>query len=199
MILRLSPPIACQEVLLHTCCAPCSTAIVECMLDNNIRPTLFFFNPNIYPKEEYDRRKAEAIRFSREKGLAFVDADYEYEEWKKSMKGLENEPERGLRCEKCFLFRLRKAAEYASKHGFKFFATTLASSRWKDLRQVNNAGLLAASEHKNLVFWEQNWRKGGLQERRNALLKEYNFYNQRYCGCEFSLLSSRNPCKVQEP
>lgn len=176
-----------DRVLLHSCCAPCSSAIVECMLANGIRPTIFYYNPNIYPLEEYETRKAEAKRFITSQGLDFVDADYDYQAWRSQIAGLEDEPERGKRCLKCFVMRLTEAARYASEHGFTVFATTLASSRWKDLNQINQAGRLAASLFPGVTFWEQNWRKGGLQDRRNQLLREYGFYNQQYCGCEFSL------------
>ena len=84
------------------------------------------------------------------------------------------------------LLHLAETARYAYEHGFTLFTTTLASSRWKSLEQINEAGRLAASRYPGTVFWEQNWRKGGLQDRRNQLLKEYGFYNQQYCGCEFS-------------
>ena len=83
--------------------------------------------------------------------------------------------------------RLTETARYASEHGFSVFTTTLASSRWKSLEQINEAGRRAAALYPDTLFWEQNWRKGGLQERRNQLLKEYDFYNQQYCGCEFSM------------
>ena len=96
-------------------------------------------------------------------------------------------PERGSRCLKCFTLRLTETARYASEHGFSVFTTTLASSRWKSLEQINEAGRRAAALYPGTLFWEQNWRKGGLQDRRNQLLKEYDFYNQQYCGCEFSM------------
>ncbi len=176
-----------KKVLLHSCCAPCSSAIIEWMLKNGIRPTVFYYNPNIYPREEYEIRKAEAIRFVTAQGLDFVDADYDYEHWRKAVVGLEQEPERGKRCLQCFTLRLMETAKYGVEHGFEAFTTTLASSRWKSLEQINEAGRRAASQYPSIVFWDQNWRKGGLQERRNQLLKEYGFYNQQYCGCEFSM------------
>lgn len=157
------------------------------MLANGIRPTVFYCNPNIYPAEEYEIRKREAIRFVTSQGLDFVDADYDHTRWLCDVAGLENEPERGRRCLRCFTLRLEATAAYAAGHGFRLFTTTLASSRWKSLNQINEAGKIAASHHPGTVFWEQNWRKGGLQERRNQLLKEYGFYNQLYCGCEFSM------------
>jgi predicted adenine nucleotide alpha hydrolase (AANH) superfamily ATPase len=160
------------------------------MLDNGIQPTVFYCNPNIYPQEEYLIRKEEAIRFANAKGIEFIDADYDHANWRNAMKGLEGEPERGSRCLKCFLLRLTATARYASEHGFTVFTTTLASSRWKSLDQINEAGRRAAALYPGTVFWEQNWRKGGLQDRRNQLLKEYSFYNQQYCGCEFSMRRS---------
>ena len=185
-MLTLVPPHGETQVLLHSCCAPCSSAIIECLMANGIRPTVFYFNPNNYPEAEYEVRKHEAIRFVTSQGLDFIDADYDYARWRNEVQGLEQEPERGRRCLRCFTIRLTETARYASTHGFTLFTTTLASSRWKSLEQINEAGRIAASLYPGITFWEQNWRKGGLQERRNQLLREYAFYNQRYCGCEFS-------------
>ena len=179
-----------KTVLLHTCCAPCSSAIIEAMMQNGITPVIYYCNPNIYPQEEYEIRKNECTRYAQALGLEIVDADYDHENWLCEMKGLENEPERGGRCLKCFKLRLLRTARYARERGIKVITTTLASSRWKSLDQINEAGQWAC---KNIppddcvIWWDQNWRKGGLQERRNQILKEYDFYNQRYCGCEFSM------------
>ena len=175
-----------KEILLHACCAPCSSAIVECLLANGVRPTLFYYNPNIFPDEEYEKRKAECIRHTQLLGLHFVDADYDHTQWLEKVKGLEKEPERGVRCFQCFKIRLTATGLYAVENGFSVFATTLASSRWKDVGQIREAGESVAALFPNLVFWAQNWRKGGLSERRNELIRLYNFYNQTYCGCEYS-------------
>ena len=188
MMLKIETPNKDDKVLLHSCCAPCSSAIIECMMTNGIHPTVYYYNPNIYPFEEYEIRKAEAKRFVTSQGLSFVDADYDYDGWKEGVCGMENEPERGRRCLQCFKMRLLQTAHYASEHGFTVFTTTLASSRWKSIEQINEAGQWAAAQVDGVTFWEQNWRKGGLQERRNQLLREYGFYNQLYCGCEFSRL-----------
>lgn len=177
------------EILLHACCAPCSSAIVECLLEHGVRPTLFYYNPNIFPEEEYEKRKTECIRHAQMLGLDFVDADYEHEQWLESVKGWEDEPERGTRCLQCFKTRLSVTALYAHKHGFKVFATTLATSRWKSLHQIAEAGGYAATLFPELTFWAENWRKGGLSERRNELVRIHGFYNQSYCGCEFSIRS----------
>jgi predicted adenine nucleotide alpha hydrolase (AANH) superfamily ATPase len=99
---------------------------------------------------------------------------------------MELEPERGARCLQCFKLRLTTTALYAAENGFNDFATTLTSSRWKNFEQIKEAGLFAASLFPGLTFRAQNWRKGGLSERRNELVKKYGFYNQSYCGCEFS-------------
>ena len=187
------------RVLLHACCAPCSSAIVEWLVGHGIRPTIFYYNPNIYPREEYEIRKQESKRHAEALGLTWIDGDYDHESWRGAVCGLENEPERGRRCELCFTLRLTAAARKAKELGIRYFTTTLASSRWKSLEQINQAGLIAQetvmkegdlsplTSHLSPLYWAQNWRKGGLYERRNQLLKEFDFYNQRYCGCEFSL------------
>jgi hypothetical protein len=178
-----------HEVLLHACCAPCSSAIVEWMLGHDIRPTIFYFNPNIFPREEYDIRKNESKRHADSLGIRWIDGDYDHEAWLEQVRGLEHEPERGSRCLQCFRIRLTATALQAQQLGLPYFATTLASSRWKNLEQINQAGM-EAEKSVGVFFWPQNWRKGGLQDRRNQLLRAYNFYNQQYCGCEFSFRSS---------
>lgn len=181
------------RVLLHSCCAPCSSAILECMLDNGVIPTVFYCNPNIYPIEEYEHRRDEIKKHLDNIGVPFVEDKYNHEAWLNYVKDWYNEPERGHRCLMCFKYRLLRAAKYANEHNYTLFTTTLASSRWKNIDQINEAGLWAANdvaegnEEQAPLFWDQNWRKGGLQERRNELLKQFGFYNQLYCGCEFSM------------
>ncbi|MDR1756408.1 MAG: epoxyqueuosine reductase QueH [Culturomica sp.] len=175
-----------QSLLLHTCCAPCSAAVIEWLLQNDIRPVLYYFNPNIFPLAEYERRKNECTRYAERSGLEVVDGDYEHNVWLEGTKGLEEEPERGRRCLYCFQMRLLATARTAQERGIACFATTLASSRWKNLSQIGEAGRGAAARVPGTEFWEKNWRAGGLSERRRLLLQENSFYNQRYCGCEFS-------------
>ena len=191
-------PDGCREVLLHACCAPCSSAIVEWLVQHDIRPTIFYYNPNIYPLEEYEIRKNESKRHAESLGLSWIDGDYDHEHWRQDVCGLEGEPERGRRCELCFTLRLTVAARNAKELGIRYFTTTLASSRWKNLEQIERAGHQAeqavngisqeglSPSCDSVIFWAQNWRKGGLYERRNQLLKEFDFYNQQYCGCEYS-------------
>lgn len=175
-----------HRVLLHACCAPCSSAIVEWLLQHDIEPVIFYFNPNIFPVEEYEKRKEESKRHAESLGVKWIDGDYDHEQWRQQMCGLEHEPERGRRCEACFYVRLKATALMAQQLGISHFTTTLGSSRWKSLEQIGRAGTAAAQVAENVHFWAQNWRKDGLQERRNELLREFEFYNQQYCGCEFS-------------
>ena len=178
-----------KRILLHCCCAPCSGAVVECLVQNGLRPTLFFSNSNIVPREEYDLRRSELTRYARLFGLEVVDDEYDHEAWLDFTighdKALEKVPERGPRCLRCFKFRLQRAAQYAAANGYDVLTTTLASSRWKSLEQVDEAGRLAC-ENMQVIWWNQNWRKGGLQPRRSEIIKEQQFYNQTFCGCEFS-------------
>ncbi|MCQ2144273.1 MAG: epoxyqueuosine reductase QueH [Bacteroidales bacterium] len=190
-----------EKVLLHTCCAPCSSAIIEWMLANGWQPTIFYCNPNIYPEEEYRIRKDECTRYAQALGLEIVDDDYDHGSWLCSVKGMEDEPERGPRCLQCFRYRLLCTARYALDHGYTIMTTTLASSRWKSLEQIDAAGRWAVEKALSefdgdaapkLEWWEKNWRKGGLQQRRQEIIKEYGFYNQLYCGCEFSMRRLQN-------
>ena len=205
-------PEGCEQVLLHACCAPCSSAIVEWLLAHAITPVIYYYNPNIYPYEEYEIRKNESKRHAESLGIEWIDGDptgnYElrHKNWwhdicyglnEGERKKMAEAPERGERCAACFYHRLFVTARKAQELDIPFFATTLASSRWKDLEQINAAGQKAEEMvnkypmdsivREPVRFWAQNWRKDGLQERRNELLKEYAFYNQTYCGCEFSL------------
>lgn len=179
------------RVLVHACCAPCSSAILECLVRHGIRPVVFYSNSNIFPYAEYEKRRNECVRYAGELGLEIIDDVYDHDDWRCIARGLEREPERGARCLECFRYRLVRAAKFANDNGFAVLTTTLASSRWKDLSQVNEAGEYACSLFPNVVWWEMNWRKGGLQERRNQIIKEREFYNQLYCGCEYGLANSR--------
>lgn len=247
-MLHLEVPGGCSEVLLHSCCAPCSGAVLECLLASGIKTTVFFSNSNIVPREEYDLRLSELRRYCSSLGIELVEDEYDHEAWRtfvletagdSSNRGrtpsdietagpdcikselssraaaLASSPERGPRCLNCFKFRLKRAADYASAHNIPVLTTTLASSRWKSLEQVAAAGAWACGcassvtphvttwmstadpigvqgdsikrpEKSQVLFWNQNWRKGGLQERRSQIICEQNFYNQNWCGCEFS-------------
>ena len=140
-----------QRILLHACCAPCSSAIVECLVNHGYKPVIFYSNSNIFPENEYEKRKNECVRYALETGLDIVNDSYMHDEWRCIAKGFEREPERGLRCTECFRYRLERAARYAHEHGFDVLTTTLASSRWKDLIQVNAAGNYACGLFPNVT------------------------------------------------
>lgn len=188
--ITLHSPINTNKIVLHSCCAPCSTAIIDVLLQNGITPIIFYHNPNIFPEKEYEIRKAENKRYAEALGLEFVDADYDHTDWKVQTAELKDEPEKGKRCLACFKIRLKATAEFAHENGYSLFATTLATSRWKDLDQINEAGEWAASLFPKLTFWANNWRKNGLANIQAEIIKEYDFYRQEYCGCEYSLCDS---------
>lgn len=176
------------KLLLHSCCAPCSGDIMERLLTAGINYTIYFYNPNIHPRKEYEIRKNENIRFAEKHQVPFVDGDYDNdrEEWFKRAKGMENEPERGIRCTMCFDMRFARTALYAYENGFKVISSSLGISRWKDMEQINDCGRRAASHYPDLIYWTFNWRKGGGSQRMIEVSKREGFYQQEYCGCVYS-------------
>ena len=185
--LNLQPPNGETKVLLHSCCAPCAGEIMEKMVASGIDLTIFFYNPNIHPREEYEIRKNENIRFAKKMNIPFIDADYDRDNWFKRAKGLEWEPERGKRCSMCFDMRFERTALYALEHNFKVFCSSLGLSKWKNMDQINESGIRAASHYPGLVYWTHNWRKGGGSQRMYDIAKREEFYQQEYCGCVYSL------------
>lgn len=183
----LTPPGGHKKVLLHSCCAPCSGEVMEAMTASGIDYTIFFYNPNIHPKREYEIRKNENIRFAEKHGIAFIDADYDADNWMARAKGLEWEPERGARCTMCFDMRFERTALYAHENGFPVITSSLGISRWKDMNQINGSGERAAAKYGGLSYWTYNWRKGGGSARMIEISKREEFYQQEYCGCVYSL------------
>ncbi len=157
------------------------------MLVAGIDYDLFFYNPNIHPVKEYDIRKQENIRFALEHGIKFIDADYDVDNWFARIKGLENEPERGERCTKCFDMRFERTALYAHENGYDTITSSLGISRWKDMNQINDSGERAAARYDSLIYWTYNWRKHGGSQRMIEISKREQFYQQEYCGCVYSL------------
>ncbi|WP_420142252.1 epoxyqueuosine reductase QueH [Sphingomonas sp.] len=160
---------------------------MEAMTASGIDYTIFFYNPNIHPKEEYLLRKDENIRFAEDHGVPFVDADYDTVNWFKRAKGMEWAPERGERCTMCFDMRFERTALYAHENGFPVITSSLGISRWKDMNQINGSGERAASHYPGIDYWTFNWRKGGGAARMIDISKRERFYQQEYCGCVFSL------------
>ena len=176
-----------KKLLLHSCCAPCAGEIMEALAISEIKTTVFFYNPNIHPKEEYEIRKDENKRFCEKLGFDFIDADYDKDNWFERVKGLEDEPERGARCIQCFDMRFERSALYAHEKGFKVYATTLGISRWKDIKQIDTSGIKAAEKYQEVTYWDFNWRKQGGSSRMIEISKREEFYQQEYCGCVYSL------------
>ena len=184
---KLETPNGESSLLLHSCCAPCAGEVMEAVAASDIDTTVYFYNPNIHPIEEYELRKEENKRYCEALDFKFIDADYDKDNWFDRIKGLEDAPERGERCTKCFDMRFERSALFAHENNFSLFATTLGISRWKDLDQVNNSGLRAANRYDNLAFWDFNWRKQGGSSRMIEISKREEFYQQEYCGCVYSL------------
>jgi len=184
---ELTVPNGHEKVLMHSCCAPCSGEIMEAMVESGIKFTIFFYNPNIHPKHEYEIRKNENIRFAQKMGIPFIDADYNRDNWFERVKGLEWEPERGKRCSACFDMRFERTALFAYENDFPVITSSLGLSRWKDMDQINDCGIQSASKYPGIIYWTINWRKKGGSQRMYEISKRENFYKQEYCGCVYSL------------
>ncbi len=186
-----------EKLLLLSCCAPCAGGALSRLAAERRAVTVLFYNPNIYPFSEYEKRRDEQKRACEHFHIDFVELPYEPAAWDEAVRGLEAEPERGKRCYACFLMRLKRAAAYAREHGFARLSSVLGVSRYKDLEQVNRAAREACAGS-GVFYDETNWRRHGVEELRRAVLKELNFYSQRYCGCRCSLAARRRE-KEEKP
>lgn len=174
-----------EKLLLHSCCAPCSTHVIE-VLKSQYDVTIFYYNPNIFPQEEYEKRLAEQKRYAEIVGVKVLTETYDESEFLERAKGLELEKEGGKRCDACFELRLRKTAELAKEKGFDVFATTLSVSPHKSTYSINTIGQKIADEY-GVNFLAESFKKkdGYLDSIR--LSKKYDLYRQNYCGCRFSI------------
>ncbi len=179
-----------MKFLLLSCCAPCSCAVIKTLAEKAEDFEVVFYNPNVVPQEEYIRRRDENRRICEVYDIPFIELDYNHEKWNQAIKGLENEPERGKRCELCFYMRLKAVMEYAKTRGISCVASVLGVSRYKDLAQVNRSAH-RAEEETGVKYLEIEGRKGGMQELRCRLIKDLDIYNQKYCGCQFSILKEK--------
>ena len=184
---KLEFPHPSKKVLMHSCCAPCAGELMEAIAESGIEQTIFFYNPNIHPLKEYEIRKAENIRYAEKMGIPFIDADYDVQNWFAKAKGMEREPEKGIRCTMCFDMRFLRTALYAKDNGFSVITSSLGLSRWKDMNQINASGHRAASQVEGIEYWDYNWRKDGGATRMYEIAKREEFYAQQYCGCIYSL------------
>lgn len=177
-----------EKLLLHVCCAPCSSYVLE-LLEQQYEITAFFYNPNITEKEEYEKRVAELRRFTKEalfaQEVTVQEGSYEPALFFEMARGLEKEPERGKRCYKCYELRMREAAAYAKAHGFDLFTTTLSISPHKNAAWINEIGGRLAEEFE-IGYLHSDFKKKNGYARSIELSKEYGLYRQNYCGCVFS-------------
>ncbi|MBI0394085.1 epoxyqueuosine reductase QueH [Acinetobacter bereziniae] len=184
---KLELPQGHNKLLLHSCCAPCSGEVMETLIESEIDFSIFFYNPNIHPVKEYLIRKEENIRFAEKHNIELIDCDYDTDNWFARAKGMENEPEKGIRCTMCFDMRFERTALYAYEHGFRLISSSLGISRWKDMQQINGCGIRAATHYPEIEYWDYNWRKNGGAHRMIEISKREEFYQQEYCGCVYSL------------
>jgi predicted adenine nucleotide alpha hydrolase (AANH) superfamily ATPase len=177
-----------KNLLLHVCCAPCSTHVIE-ELKAEYEITLFFYNPNVHPKEEYEKRLIESKRYAYKIGINqanFIEGEYDPINWFDFIKGLEDEPEHGKRCIKCFEMRLNRTAQYAKKNGFDIFACTLTISPYKKKDNINEIGKSIGERYK-IAYLESDFKKRDGYKKSIELCKIHNIYRQNYCGCVFSM------------
>lgn len=177
------------SLLLHACCAPCSSYVLE-YLSQYFKITLFYYNPNISPEEEYRKRVAELRRLIAEQParntVSFAEGPYDPERFFALAKGRERDPEGGERCFACYALRLRETARYAKEHGFDFFTTTLTVSPYKNAGKLNDIGA-AVERETGVPFLHSDFKKRNGYLRSIALSREYGLYRQNYCGCVYSM------------
>lgn len=188
------------RVLLHSCCGPCSSAVLE-YITQYFDVTLLWYNPNIYPKEEFDRRFKTQVELIEKMGLAdkvnILAEPWKSEDYYRRIKGLENEPEGGKRCAECFRLRLLETARLAKHYGYDYFCTTLTLSRHKDAVLINSIGEEIARA--TGVSWlPSDFKKRNGENRSIELSEQYGLYRQLYCGCEFSLRKREETAKALE-
>lgn len=171
-------------IILHACCATCSGYVIEQLLPK-FQPLIYFFNPNIHPQEEYLKRRNELSQYALKVNLPFFEEEYLPERWFTQVKGMEQEPERGLRCRICFKQRLEQTADFAKKQGIAYFTTTLTVSPHKKSGDIIDLGNKIAEET-DLVFYAQDFKKQNGYKKTVAIAEKEGFYRQNYCGCIYS-------------
>ena len=188
------------RVLLHSCCGPCSSAVLE-YITQYFDVTLLWYNPNLYPKEEFDRRFRTQVELIEKMGLAdkvnILAEPWKSEDYYRRVKGLENEPEGGKRCAACFRLRLLETARLAKHYGYDYFCTTLTLSRHKDAVLINTIGEEIAKAV-GVSWLPSDFKKRNGENRSIELSEQYGLYRQLYCGCEFSLRKREETAKAPE-
>lgn len=182
-------------LFLHSCCAPCSSYVLE-YLSKYFKITVFYYNPNIYPDEEYYKRVEEQKQFIKDfksdNPIDFTEGNFDKNRFYAVTKGMENLPEGGKRCFKCYELRLQEAAKYAKTHGFDYFTTTLSISPLKNAQKLNEIGLSLANEY-NVKYLVSDFKKKNGYKRSVEISRQYGMYRQNYCGCIFSKQERETP------
>ena len=173
-----------ERLLLHSCCAPCSSGVLE-QLIKDYDVTVFFYNPNMDSEEEYDKRAKEQMRFLQQLGISYVIADYNSQDYENVVKGLENEKEGGARCVECFRLRLTETCKFAKEHNYDVFTTTLSVSPYKNHELLNKIGEEVSQKY-GVPFLSANFKKNNGYLRSIENSKKYGLYRQNYCGCKYS-------------
>lgn len=175
-----------KKILLHSCCGPCSSAVIE-RLKPNFEITVFYYNPNIYPHGEFEKRlKNQEIVTKNNLGIELISPKYNESEYLENVKGLESEKEGGKRCDVCFYLRLKQTAIYAKEHNYDYFGTTLTVSSHKNAEHINTIGKKIENEV-GIRFLYSDFKKHDGYKRSIELSKNMNLYRQNYCGCRFSI------------
>jgi len=174
-----------KKLLLHTCCAPCSTHCVN-ELVKDYDTTMYFYNPNIHPYGEFVKRLENLEKVADKHKIMIIEGSYDAEAWLEKVKGLEEQPEGGKRCKVCFTMRLTKTAECAKENGFDCFTTTLSVSPHKDAKLINEIGEELALRY-GLEWVHSDFKKDGGFKKSTELSKELGLYRQKYCGCFYSV------------
>lgn len=177
-------------LLLHACCAPCSAYVIQ-ELKDEFEITVFLYNPNIHPLEEYLKRTDELIKYLKKEKIDYIEAEYDIQNWLTRINGLENEPEKGKRCNVCFYMRLEKTASFAQDNHFDFFASTLSLSPHKDSKLINNIGYDLEYDY-GVRFLDRDFKENDGFKKSCEISRENNFYRQNYCGCIFSKKQREN-------
>jgi len=179
-----------KKLLLHVCCGTCGSWVPR-KLSHDWDVDLFYFNPNIHPEQEYQKRLSSVYEMAKDLDLNLIEGDYDPRAWFEAVKGFAGESEGGKRCDLCFRHRLGETARYASKNKYDAFATTLTVGRRKSAGKVNPVGLAVAREF-GIEFLDQDWKKGGGEDMSQLLAKEHDVYRQEYCGCTYSKAEHEN-------
>ena len=175
-----------DKIVLHACCGICSGYPVSSLIDAGYQVVVYFYNPNIYPAEEYQKRLDAERTLCKHFGCELIEAEYNPQEFYEVAKGLEKEPERGKRCDKCFELRLKKTAEFAKSRGIKTFTTSIVISPHKNFQKLSEIGQQIAKEYE-LEFLAIDFKKKDGFLKTNKISKELGLYRQNYCGCKFSM------------